>query len=420
MEEASEDEHELTDSVELISDGENLLVLGEDRRSVEGFLRSKGLLEQARNLARHQLVPALRSSADALKTVSDAVAESSLWLKITPETAEAIKEHGLTDSGVPGIAWAMAGKRGNIKEWLQVDTTTRAQAANPGVLSGAAGLLAQAARQQEAAQLRDLLGSLDQKLDLVLRGQQDDILGDLDGIERQIRVIRQRVNTEGDIDELTWSTLFGTSVGLRQIQAKALRKLQGIAADLEDQKRFGDLNKRLQEAKGEVHQWLSVVSRCVIALDELAVLELDYCAVLEPNKLDTRRATLDHERQDDRLELERGIAVLLQRMDEAAVAANQNKLLHVRGVPMALASIEEARTLVQRVYGAFGIDLEWESVDPVQLRIALLQVRQWKNGMKEGGSLALEKGKPVAGAAATAVAGAALTALAKGRFKPRG
>ena len=87
---------------------------------------------------------------------------------------------------------------------------------------------------------------------------------------------------------------------------------------------------------------------------------------------------------------------------------------------MALASIEEARTLVQRVYGAFGIDLEWESVDPVQLRIALLQVRQWKNGMKEGGSLALEKGKPVAGAAAKAVAWAALTALAKGRFKPRG
>jgi hypothetical protein len=314
----------------------------------------------------------------------------------------------------------MAGKRGNIKEWLQVDTTTRAQAANPGVLSGAAGMLSQAARQQEAAQLRDLLGSLDQKLDLVLRGQQDDILGDLDGIERQIRVTRKRVNTEGDIDELTWSTLFGTSVGLRQVQAKALRKLQGIDADLEGQKRFGDLNQRLQEAKDEVQQWLSVVSRCVIALDELAVLELDYCAVLEPNKLDTRRATLDHERQDDRLELERGIAVMMQRMDEAAVTANQNKLLHVRGVPMALASIEEARTLVQRVYEAFGIDLEWESVDPVLLRVALLQARQWKNGVKEGGSLALEKGKPVAGAAATAVAGAAVTALAKGKFKPRG
>lgn len=154
MEEAPEDEHELTDSVELISDGENLLVLGEDRRRVEGFLRSKGLLEHARDLGRHQLVPALRSSADALKTISDAVAESSLWLKITPETAEAIKEHGLTDSGVPGIAWAMAGKRGNIKGWLQVDTSTRAQAANPGVLSGAAGMLSQAARQQEAVQLR--------------------------------------------------------------------------------------------------------------------------------------------------------------------------------------------------------------------------------------------------------------------------
>lgn len=33
-----------TDTVELISDGEHLLVLGENRRSVEGLLRSKGLL----------------------------------------------------------------------------------------------------------------------------------------------------------------------------------------------------------------------------------------------------------------------------------------------------------------------------------------------------------------------------------------
>lgn len=420
MAEGSEGEPELTDTVELISDGESLLVLGDDRRSVERFLQSKGLLEQAHQLGRRQLVPALRSSAEAVKTISDAVAESSLWLKITPESAEAIEEFGLTDSGVSGVAWAIAGTRGNIKEWLKVDTTKRAQVANPGVLSGAAGMLSQAAREQEAAQLRDLLDSLDQKLDMVLRGQRDDLLGDLDGIERQIRVSRKRVETEGDIDALTWSTLFGTSVGLRQVQAKALLKLQGVAADLEGLQRFGDLNHRLQEAKGEVHQWLSVVSRCVIALDELAVLELDYCAVLDPDRLDARRATLDYERQDDRLELERGIAVLMQRMDEAAKTANENKLLHLRGVPMALDSIEEARNLVQRVYEAIGIDIDWESVDPVQLRDALLQARQWKNGLQEGGSLAMEKGKPVAVTIATTAAAVVVSAAAKGKIRPRG
>ena len=42
----AEEELELTDAVEQISDVENLLVLGEDRRSVKGFLRPKGLLEK--------------------------------------------------------------------------------------------------------------------------------------------------------------------------------------------------------------------------------------------------------------------------------------------------------------------------------------------------------------------------------------
>jgi hypothetical protein len=418
MDEGAEGDLEPTERVELVSDGENLLVVGEDRRSVEAFLRARGLLEKAREVGRHQLVPALRSSADALKTISDAVAESSLWLKVTPESADAIKEFGLTDSSVPGVAYAMAGTRGGIKEWIKVDTFARTHVANPGVLSGAAGVLSQAARQQEAAQLRELLESLDQKLDQVIRGQKDEILGDLAGIERQIRVTRRRLDVEGDIDALTWSTLFGTSVGLRQVQAKALLKLRGISDDLAGQERFGDLSQRLHQAKGEVQVWLSVVARCVTALDELAVLELDYCAVLEPHRLDARRATLDSERQDDRIELDEEIAVLLQRMDESARTANQNKLFHRRGVPKALDSIETARSLVRRVYDALGVEADWESIDPVQWRDALLQLQQWRNGLQEGGSVAWEKGKPVVG---TLVVGALMTvvgAAVKGMIDP--
>lgn len=395
-------ELEPTDEVELVSDGENLLVLGKDRRSVEGFLRSKGLLEMARQIGRHQLAPMLRSSAHLTKTVSDTIAESSLWLKLTPESAEDIKEYGLTESGVPGIAYAIAGTRGNIKKWTKVDTTTRAQAANPAFLSGAAGMLSQAARQQEAEQLRELLESLDQKLDEVLRNQQDEILGDLDGIESQVRVTQKRLETEGEIDALTWSALFSTPVGLRQVQAKALHKIKGIAEDLGGQSRFNDLNQRLQKARDGVRLWLTVVARCVTALDDLAVLELEYCAVLEPHRFDARRMTLDSERQNDRNELLRNIAVLLQRMDEAANTANQNKLFHLRGVPKALDSIEMTQNLVKQFYDAFGVDADWKSVDPVQWRDAILQAQQWKNGLQEGGTLAWEKGKPVLGPLALA------------------
>ncbi|MDP5226916.1 MULTISPECIES: hypothetical protein [Arthrobacter] len=420
MDDDAEDELEPTAEVKIVSNGENFLVIGKNRRGVESFLRDRGLLEKARELGRHQLVPALRSSADVLKTVSDAVAESSLWLKVTPESAEAIKEFGLTDSAVPGVAYAIAGTRGDIRKWIKVDTSARAQVANPGFLSGAAGALSQAARQHEAAQLRELIESLDQKLDQVIRGQKDEILGDLAGIERQIRATRRRLEAEGEIDAVTWSTLFGTSLGLRQVQEKALLKLQGIADDLATQKRFGDLSQRLHEARGEVQVWLSAVARCVTALDELAVLELDYLSVLEPHRLDARRATLDVERQDDRVQLDEGITVLLQRMDESARTANQNKLFHRRGVPKALDSIEMARGLIRRVYDALGVEVDWESIDPVQWREALVQLQQWRNGLREGGSLAWEKGKPVVGTIVVGAVVSVVGAVVKGKIEPPG
>lgn len=412
------DEPDVTDAVELISDGENLLVVGKDRRSVETFLQTKGLLEKARDFGREQLAPALRSSAELAKTVSDTIAESSLWLKVTPESADAIQEYGLTDSGVPGVAYAMAGTRGDIRQWVKVDTTARAQVGNPAVLSGVAGALSQAARQQEVAQLRELLDAIDQKLDQVLRGQRDEILGDLSGIESELRATLKTLAMEGDIDTLTWSRLFGSSVGVRQVQAKAILKLQGIADDLEQQKRFGDLSARLQQARSEVQLWLSVIARCATALDELAVLELEYLSAVEPARVDTRRVTLDGQRQDDRLELDRGIAVLMQRMDEAATTVNQNKIFHVEGVPKALESIEVARSLVKRVYDALGVEVDWGSLDPVQWRAAILQVQQWKNGLGEGVSLAWEKGKPVLIPLAMTTAVTLLGALIKGKIEP--
>lgn len=406
------------EEVELISDGENLLVVGDERRAVERFLRTNGLLERAREISLQQLGPTLRSSAEFLKTVSETVANSGLWVKITPESAEAIKEFGLTDSGVPGVAYAMAGTRGSIKEWLRIDTTAGAKAANPAVLSGLAGALSQAARQQEVAQLRQLLGRLDQKLDHVLRGQRDEILGDLAGIEREIRAALRTTKIEGQIDALTWSKLSGTSLEIRQVQSKAILKLAGIADDLDLHKRIGDLNEHLPRAKSGVQLWLATIARCTAALDELAILEIDHYAAIAPGQVNPRRMSLEASRQDDHTELHEGISVLLQRMDSAADLANQNKIFHLKAVPAAIGSIEETRGLVKRFCFALNIEVDWDSLDPIQWRIAIREWRQWRNGLKEGGSLAWEKGKPVLGTLALTVLAAAMKDKIKIPGKP--
>lgn len=402
------EESDVAGEVELISDGEHLLVIGDNRRNVEQFLRASGLLDKARGLGSQTLAPALQSSAEIVRTVSEAVADSGLWVKLIPDSAEAIKEFGLTDSGVPGVAYAMAGTRGSIKEWLRIDTTAGAKAANPAVLSGLAGALSQAARQQEAAQLRELVEILDQKLDQVLRGQRDEILGDLAGIEREIRAALRTTEIEGEIDPLTWSKLSGTSVQIRQVQSKAILKLAGIADDLDQHKRIGDLNAHLPQANSGVRLWLSTVARCTTALDELAILELDHYAAIAPGLVNARRMSLEASRQDDQAELHDGISVLIQRMDLTADLANQNKIFHIKGVPAAMRSIENTRGLIRRFCDALDIEVDWDSQDPIQWLAAIREWRQWRNGLKEGGSVTWEKGKPVLGTLVLSVVAAVM------------
>jgi hypothetical protein len=411
---------EPTEEVELISDGENLMVVGDNRRAVEHFLRAKGLLEKSRKFGSNTLAPALRSSAEIAKTVAEIVADSALWVKLTPDSAEAIKEFGLTESGVPGVAYAMAGTRGSIKEWLRIDTTGCTKMSNPAVLSGVGKALSQSARQQEVAQLRELLATLDQKLDQVLRGQRDEILGDLAGIEREIRVALRTREIEGSIDPLTWSKLAGASMQIRQVQSKAILKLGGIADDVDQHKRIGDLNAHLPQAKSGVQLWLSTIARCTAALNELAIMELDHCAAIAPDGVNAKRMSLEASRQVDQAELLEGISVLLQRMDSAARLANQHKIFHVQGVPTVIKSLEDARELIRLFYDALGIEVDWDALDPIQWRAAIREWQQWRNGLKEGGSVAWEKGKPVLGTLALTILAAAMKDKIKLPMKPGG
>lgn len=402
--EPEDDQPDATSEVELVTDGEILLVAGPNKRAVEAFLRSKGLLERARALGAHQLAPMLRSASELTATVADKVAESGLWVKLTPESAEDIAAYGLIETDVPGIAHAMVGSRGNIKKWLQVDTTAQAKLTNPALLSGLAGALSQAARQQEAAELRSMLASLDQKLDKVIQGQSDEILGDLAGVERHLSASRVALDVQGEIDSQEWDKLAGVPLEIRKIQSKAVLKLRGIADDLDTHKRVGDLNARLPQARGEVELWLTMIARCITALDDYAVLELERTAVIDPAKLDAKRQAIAQDHHMALAELTEAVAALMSRMAATAERANENTILNAAKVPRVFAAIEDTRGAVKRLYDALGMEIDWNSLTPEQWLAAIRQARQWKNALGEGGAVAWEKGKPALGLiAATAI-----------------
>lgn len=395
MSEEPEETPDHADDVELISDGENLLVVGRDTRAVEGFTRSIGVFERAREIGSRQLVPMLRAAAEATHATAETIAKSGLWVKLTAESAAAIQEYGLTETDVPGVAYAMAGRPGDIKQWLKISTSVSAKLTNPGMLSGVAGGLAQAASQAEAEQLRALLESLDEKLDQILRGQRDTVIGPLAGVERHLRASQAFLRVQGEIDTQEWDKLAGAPLRIREIQSTAVEKLRGVAADMEKHKRVGDLNAHLPEIKQQVQLWIGAIARCVSALDDFSALELEHTAAIAPHKLDGKRQAIQEDRQIAIAELSTGVADLMSQMSTSAERANKNVLLHRTKVPKVLGLIEDSRSPIKRLYDALGLELDWDSITAEQWRAALFELEQLKNALSEGGAVTWEKGKPV-------------------------
>ncbi len=415
MSEHSSSHHKISSEVELVTDGESLLVVGDKRRDVKKFLKAHGLLEHAQKFGDKNLVPILRASGDLAHSVSETVKESGMWLKLTEESAAAVKEYGLMDSKQSGVAHAMVGKPGDIKKWLSVDVSATAKFANPAVLSGVGSSLTQTSREQEAAQLRILLEKIGQKVEKILQGQRYDILGDLAGIERTIQEAMYVRELEGTIDQLTWSKIDGAPMNVRQVQAKALLNLDGIAADLEKKQDFKELKMDIESAKAEVETWLSTIARCTIALDELTVLELDHYAELEPGNLENRRLTLSTARGHDQESLLKSIAGLMARMDRAAGEADDHKILHAIAVPRMLKSIDSAREAVATFSEAVGMNIDWEKYDATQWLEAIREWEQWKNAGGSLGKFALEKGAPAVGTLALAAITAIVTKKLPGK-----
>jgi hypothetical protein len=75
----------------------------------------------------------------------------------------------------------MVGKRGSITSWLQAEEGSKAFLGNPALLSGIAGIMAQAAMRQSMAEVIEYLAAVGEKVDDVLRKQDDAVVAQMVG-----------------------------------------------------------------------------------------------------------------------------------------------------------------------------------------------------------------------------------------------
>ena len=290
----------MADAIELVSDGDGVLVAG-DSSAVARFLGHVGLLDQAHEVDLARINTIAKTGADAFATVSAIVEQSAMYLKLTPDSARRLKDGGgLMKTKTKGISHAMLGESGKKSlKWLQVEDGPGSIATNPAVLSGVAGLLSQFAQQSEAQELKALLLKIDGKLDDVRRAQRDAVIARMRSSAAEIdeaMVIR----AHGGDPQTLWDKVSSSSGVIKDVQEEALLALGALADKVEGKSKSGELKRTLHGIEGEVAVQLAVLARCFELQDQFKVIELDHVLATAPQNLAGHRRGVEVARQERR------------------------------------------------------------------------------------------------------------------------
>ena len=341
----------MADEIQLISDGDGLAVIG-NPTAVERFMASVGLSSNAQS---PRLGAAFSAGASVAQTGSAIAANSGRWVKLTKQSAQAVKDVGFTPTKTRGVSHAMVGPRGDIKQWVQIVTSPGSMASNPAVLAGAAGIMAQFAMQQQMKEITAYLAAIDQKLDAVLRSQTNQVLARLDGVALAVREAMSVRDAVGRVSEVTWSKVQNSAQTIHETQGYALRQLGDLADRIEAKNKIGDLAETAKEAEADVQKWLLVLARCFGLHDAVAVLELDRVLDASPDELDRHRLGLKSARADRLQLISERTERLLGRMDAAVGRANSKVLFNPKQSPAVVESSNHVAAGVYEFHELLGI-----------------------------------------------------------------
>ncbi len=380
----------MDDSLELISDGDGLAVIGE-ASAVEGFLATVGLASEDLGLSRLSRVLSLGASGMQTASVQmeqARIVDSARWVRLTEDSARKVSTYGLMPTKDAGISHAMIGKPGAIKSWIKIDVGPGQLPTNPKLLAGTPALMAQLAMQQAMNEITDYLAVIDAKLDDVLRAQKDGVLAQMIGIGLQIEEAMKIREHVGRVNEVTWSKVQDATGTIAHTQAYALLQLDSLAEKLERKSTIADLMKTANDAETTTREWLAVLARCVQLQEGIGILELDRVLETAPDDLPGHRVGLRAAREERFVTISRSTERLVARIQAAATRANSRVLFNPKQSPAVVDASRSVTTSVSELYERLGIRSSQDSVE----------TRRWATAAADVRDLARTKGADAVGA----------------------
>ncbi len=343
--------------IQLISDGEGMMVIGK-KTDIDDFLSFHNINDApTRDLDFERLTRLLNTGAKVAKVGSDLSASSGRWVKLTKESAKAMNEHGLMPTKTPGVSYAMIGKPGKTQKWLQLSKGPSAIAA-PVLLPALATLMQQQAIQQQMDAIVDYLAVVEEKVDTILRAQNDAVLADMIGVDLVVNEALTVRETVGRVSEVTWSKVQACSQTVARTQAYAVKRLEALTQKLEKISDLGELAKATRKAEPEVQEWLALLAQCFQLQDGIDVLELDRVLDGSPDELDRHRIGLSTARQNRLDRISRSTYLLIHQMTNTIEMANSKVLFNPFDSPAVVRSSNLVTGDILSFHSYLGVESE--------------------------------------------------------------
>lgn len=362
--------------IELVSDGEGVAIFGHPSE-VELFLSTAGVTSKEIAL-RSSFGAALNAGSGVAQAGSQIAANSGRWVKLTEESAKALKlgkaMKGSSDGVSRAIATTSKGKVTKILEFVKPGSVG-SMLTNPAMLAGAAGIMAQLAMQQTMEEITEYLKVIDEKVDDILLAQKNAEIAKMIGVGMVIDDAMFKREHVGRVSEVTWSNLHGAAQTIATTQAYALLQLDALAKKMEKKSKVGDLAKHSGTAEETVEDCLAVLARCFQLQDGLDILELDRVLDSSPDDVDRHRTALRAARTKRRDDISKSTTRLLSRMDAAAAGANEQVLLHPLKAGRVVRSGNEVADDVLLFYEKLGIDGDRSAIEAKPWREAVGDAR---------------------------------------------
>lgn len=360
------------EEIEIVADGDGIAVLG-DKNAVDTMLASLNL--QSKDMVIDRVVSKASFGAVAAQTAAEVSANYGRWVKLSEQSAKVFKVENLMKGSSDGLGRAIVMNNGKTANILEIVTKPSALLANPAILAGVGGIMAQLAMQQSMDQINDYLAVIDEKIDDLKRAQNDAMLAEIDGVSMtidQAMTVREGV---GHVNDVTWSKVQNSEQIIAAKQAQALRSLIAIAEKLEKKAKMGELAKIAKDAEAQVNQWLSVLARCFRMQDGIAVLELDRVLHGLPAEYEKHRIAVNLGREHRIDLITKSTNEILERISKVASNANSKVLLHPKSAGAVVQAANGISSGVNDLQVLLGIEGSNRYLDQKRWKAAVSEAR---------------------------------------------